>query len=268
MSSPSPGEGSTTPVTTSTPAPPTPAAGTETADEHIADHNSGAEHPAPSTPAPTHPGARGRHTRAPPVVEAPAVVVQRKQKTTPSKQGEPQPHGDARAAVEPALPASGAKGPTTASGPNGVAPSPQLVAAQAGALAAELATSAASAQALGFYRIPLFLLPIYRAAAIQYGVPWQILAAINEVETDYGSDLSVSSAGAEGLDAVRAVDLAAVRRGRAGRRLRRPLQPGGRDLRRRPLSARGRRREEPAHGDPRLQPLRSLCRARCCCARN
>jgi hypothetical protein len=72
------------------------------------------------------------------------------------------------------------------------------VAAQAGALAAELATSAASVQALGFYRIPLFLLPIYRAAAIQYGVPWQILAAINEVETNYGSDLSVSSAGAEG----------------------------------------------------------------------
>ena len=72
------------------------------------------------------------------------------------------------------------------------------MAAQAGALAAELATSAASVQALGFYRIPLFLLPIYRAAAIQYGVPWQILAAINEVETDYGSDLSVSSAGAEG----------------------------------------------------------------------
>ena len=90
------------------------------------------------------------------------------------------------------------QGPTTASGPNGVAPSPQVVAAQAGALAAELATSAASVQALGFYRIPLFLLPIYRAAAIQYGVPWQILAAINEVETDYGSDLSVSSAGAEG----------------------------------------------------------------------
>src|ERR1039458_5048127 len=57
---------------------------------------------------------------------------------------------------------------------------------------------AASAQALAFFRIPLFLLPIYRAAAIQYGVPWQILAAINEVETNYGSDLSVSSAGAEG----------------------------------------------------------------------
>ena len=53
-------------------------------------------------------------------------------------------------------------------------------------------------QALGFYRIPLFLLPIYKAAASQYGVPWQILAAVNEIETDYGTDLSVSSAGAVG----------------------------------------------------------------------
>jgi hypothetical protein len=53
-------------------------------------------------------------------------------------------------------------------------------------------------QALSFYRIPLFLLPIYQAAAAHYGVPWQILAAINEIETNYGTDLSVSSAGAEG----------------------------------------------------------------------
>jgi hypothetical protein len=79
-----------------------------------------------------------------------------------------------------------------------VAQAPQVVAAQAGALAAELADSAASAQALSFYRIPLFLLPIYQAASVQYGVPWQILAAINEIETDYGTDLSVSSAGAVG----------------------------------------------------------------------
>jgi hypothetical protein len=55
-----------------------------------------------------------------------------------------------------------------------------------------------SATALSFYQIPLFLLPIYQAAGIQYGVPWQILAAINEVETDYGRDLAVSSAGALG----------------------------------------------------------------------
>ena len=61
-----------------------------------------------------------------------------------------------------------------------------------------LASSEASVQSLSFYRIPLFLLPIYKAAAVQYGVPWQILAAINEIETNYGSDLSVSSAGAVG----------------------------------------------------------------------
>jgi membrane-bound lytic murein transglycosylase B len=198
VSPPSPGEGSsTTPVTTSTSAAPTPPAGTEQPANTSPSTTPAPTTPAPSTPAPSTP-APAAGTPAAPVVEVPAVVVQRKQKTTAaSKQGNRNltaTHGKSSAG----LPARSAKGPTTATGPNGVAPSPQLIAAQAGALAAELATSAASAQALGFYRIPLFLLPIYRAAAIQYGVPWQILAAINEVETDYGSDLSVSTAGAEG----------------------------------------------------------------------
>lgn len=48
------------------------------------------------------------------------------------------------------------------------------------------------------FRIPPFLLPIYQAAGIQYSVPWQVLAAINEIETDYGRNLNVSSAGALG----------------------------------------------------------------------
>jgi hypothetical protein len=48
------------------------------------------------------------------------------------------------------------------------------------------------------FRIPPFLLPIYQAAGIQYNVPWQVLAAINEIESDYGRNLSVSSAGAVG----------------------------------------------------------------------
>jgi murein DD-endopeptidase MepM/ murein hydrolase activator NlpD len=48
------------------------------------------------------------------------------------------------------------------------------------------------------FQIPPFLLPIFQAAGTAYGVPWQVLAAVNEVETDYGRDLSVSSAGAEG----------------------------------------------------------------------
>ncbi len=48
------------------------------------------------------------------------------------------------------------------------------------------------------YRTPPFLLPIYLAAAERNAVPWQVLAAINEVESNYGYDLGVSSAGAEG----------------------------------------------------------------------
>ena len=48
------------------------------------------------------------------------------------------------------------------------------------------------------FRIPPFLLPIYQAAGMQYGIRWEILAGINEIETDYGRNLNVSSAGALG----------------------------------------------------------------------
>jgi hypothetical protein len=48
------------------------------------------------------------------------------------------------------------------------------------------------------FRIPPFLLPIYQAAGVQYGVRWEVLAAINEVETNYGRNLNISSAGAVG----------------------------------------------------------------------
>jgi hypothetical protein len=45
---------------------------------------------------------------------------------------------------------------------------------------------------------PLFLLPIYEAAATKYNVPWQVLAAINEVESAWGKYTGPSSAGAVG----------------------------------------------------------------------
>jgi len=48
------------------------------------------------------------------------------------------------------------------------------------------------------FRVPPFLLSIYQAAGIEYGVRWEVLAAINEIETDYGRNLNVSSAGAIG----------------------------------------------------------------------
>jgi hypothetical protein len=48
------------------------------------------------------------------------------------------------------------------------------------------------------FPVPPFLLPIYQAAGAQYGIHWEILAAINEAETGFGRNLRESSAGAIG----------------------------------------------------------------------
>jgi murein DD-endopeptidase MepM/ murein hydrolase activator NlpD len=45
---------------------------------------------------------------------------------------------------------------------------------------------------------PAYLIPIYKQAGRRYHVPWSVLGAINQIETDYGQNLSVSSAGALG----------------------------------------------------------------------
>ncbi|HEY0516988.1 MAG TPA: lytic murein transglycosylase [Solirubrobacteraceae bacterium] len=139
--------------------------------------------PTTTTPVPT--------TTAPgtqPPAEAPQVVLQRRQKTTA---------GAKRGGKSTARSGEAGNKAAINSANNNVAGSPQSI-AQSAALAAVLASSQASVQALSFYRVPLFLLPIYKAAAVQYGIPWQILAGINEIETDFGNDQSVSSAGAVG----------------------------------------------------------------------
>ena len=48
------------------------------------------------------------------------------------------------------------------------------------------------------FSIPPFLLPIYQSCGTQYGIPWQVLASINRIETAFGTNLNVSSAGALG----------------------------------------------------------------------
>jgi membrane-bound lytic murein transglycosylase B len=163
----------TTPTTTSTPTASTPAPAPTT---------SSTPTPAPTSTATTQEAEV--HAPAKPSAKGPAVVLQRRQKATESKPS-------TSTSTTPTT-------PSPAPANSNVAVPPQVIAAQEEALAAELAGSAASAQALSFYRIPLFLLPIYQAASVQYGVPWQILAAINEIETNYGTDLSVSTAGAVG----------------------------------------------------------------------
>jgi hypothetical protein len=48
------------------------------------------------------------------------------------------------------------------------------------------------------FEIPPFLLPIYQACGSEYGIPWQVLAAINRIETEFGTNLNTSYAGAQG----------------------------------------------------------------------
>ena len=110
------------------------------------------------------------------------------------------------------------------------------------------------------FRIPPFLLPIYQAAGIEYGVRWEVLAAINEIETDYGRNLNVSTAGAVGWmqfmpQTWKQYGVDANKDG-----FKDPVQPARRDLRRRPLPQGRRRRAGPAQGDLRLQPRRLVRR--------
>ncbi len=199
---PAPGGGGESSTTTSTT--PSPAAGSSSSAESVAaPTTSGSAAAPPTTTAPT--------TPAPAAV--PTVVVQRPQQVTAGTRtgastaggggsGSGASAGGSGGGSVPAQGGAGAghSGPAAVppGTPNGVAPAPQAAGGEVSSLAALLTGSAVSAQALDYFRVPLFLLPIYKAAAFQYDVPWQVLAAINEVETDYGTDLSVSTAGAVG----------------------------------------------------------------------
>ena len=144
--------------------------------------------PAPATPT------------TPRVTTTPQVSGQRAQGSTPSRRSGAQRPG----ASSPT--AAGGSGSATSKTGGGAAAKPKRGkrAPKPSALtpALPLSLSSSIAGVPGFFiesfRIPPFLLPIYQAAGTAYGVPWQVLAAINEVETDYGRDLSISTAGAEG----------------------------------------------------------------------
>ena len=128
--------------------------------------------------------------------ESPGVQSQAQQQSQ-----EPQPVRESPRSqpVHPHPTVAGA--PRTAPGA-GVAPGPSALAPPPPPSALSSLTLPGESQQLSFFlnlfRTPPFLLPIYLAAGERYGVPWQVLAAINEVESDYGYDLGRSSAGAEG----------------------------------------------------------------------
>jgi Transglycosylase SLT domain len=160
---------------------------------------------APPTPTTTSTGESAPPTVGQPVAPVatiPQVQAQHAQSSTPGGSGNT-PGGSVGSAHARARSTGGANGGSTPSSPaertraGKPAPAPSALTPPLG-----LAFSSSLAGVPSFFiesfRVPPFLLPIYQAAGTAYGVPWQVLAAINEVETDYGRDLSVSSAGAEG----------------------------------------------------------------------
>ncbi|HTA33459.1 MAG TPA: lytic murein transglycosylase [Solirubrobacteraceae bacterium] len=170
--------------TTTTPATPSPPAATETQTGPAA-----SEAPAPTSSTSGSP--EGAAAEAPPQVQA-----EHAQGTSASgsatahakhRSSSAAPGGTAGAAPEGA---AGVRAKKPAPAPSSLTPSLPL----------NLRSSIFGVPAffIESFQIPPFLLPIFQAAGTAYGIPWQVLAAINEVETDYGRDLSVSSAGAEG----------------------------------------------------------------------
>ncbi len=171
-------------TTTSTPAPAAPAT-------PAAPPAGSTGEPVTAVPAPTGPSG-------PEVPAAPQVQTQRSQGGTP---GGPAATRRSRTGSKGGAAGGGKeeKGGSSAGRAHGGkhAPSPSTLTPSL-PLALESTISGVPSFFIESFRIPPFLLPIYQAAGTAYAIPWQVLASINEVETDYGRDLSVSSAGAEG----------------------------------------------------------------------
>jgi hypothetical protein len=155
----------------------------------------GAETPVTSTP--TQPPAPEETTSTAPAEAAPEVQGQLPQSTSAGARRDHSGSGSPAGAANPASPGAGAEQQT-----GGVRAKHRAASPSALTPGLPLALQGSIAGVPSFFiesfQIPPFLLPIFQAAGAAYGVPWQVLAAINEVETDYGRDLSVSSAGAEG----------------------------------------------------------------------
>ncbi len=139
------------------------------------------------------------------------------QVTTPPPTGAPEvvPGATIGGGVETAPPINGSldgggQAPAPSIGDNSEQSAPTPV-APGGTAGGATATSPSSAFApigpsplgvpnfvIDSFEIPPFLLPIYQACGTQYDIPWQVLASINKIETAFGTNLNVSTAGAQG----------------------------------------------------------------------
>jgi Transglycosylase SLT domain len=160
--------------------------------------------PASSTPASTTP-APATPSEGAPVEATPQVRTQHTQGSTAGSTAAPHAHKKSQGSSGNAGGEHDEQGESSTSGGSSAAGAPgkrHAPAPSALTPALPLTLGSPISGVSGFFiesfQVPPFLLPIYQAAGTAYGIPWQVLAAINQVETDYGRDLSVSSAGAEG----------------------------------------------------------------------
>jgi len=110
-------------------------------------------------------------------------------------------------------------------------------------------------------RPPAFLIPIYMEAGKRYHVPWEVLAAINSIETNYGRNLNTSSAGAIGWMQFMPATWHQWGVAIDGHSVANPYDPRDASLLRRAVPAGQRRRHQRARRDLLLQP-RELVRQR------
>ena len=149
-----------------------------------------APQPAPA-PAPPPPAVATQQTQ-PATADKPARRSYAKQRRSRKARRERGARRRARAPVRSPQRPSRPEPPTTAQAPSTPPP------AAADPLAGSGGVTGVPNPVIERFKVPIFLLPIYQAAGIEYGVRWEVLAAINEVETNYGRNLNVSSAGALG----------------------------------------------------------------------
>ena len=110
------------------------------------------------------------------------------------------------------------------------------------------------------------LFTLWQRNGTLYGVPWQVLAAINKIESNFGTQHGAELRRRDRLDAVHAVHLGALGRRRRRRRDRQSMEPRGRDRRSRALSGRFWRRHRHLARGLLLQP-RPVVRRRGAAAR-
>jgi hypothetical protein len=154
--------------------------------------------PAPAAEAPAEAGAPagGTTTTTTPAEAAPEIQAQESQSSSAGPAPKSSGHGSPKGGrPESGQAGTGGTGEQVRAGHGAPKPS-----ALTPSLPLDLRESISGVPSffIESFQVPPFLLPIFQAAGTAYGIPWQVLAAINEVETDYGRDLSVSSAGAEG----------------------------------------------------------------------